>query len=579
MSFDGLFTKAMTEEIASRLIGGRITKVHQPYKNELILIIRAERKNYKLLLSAHPSYARVQITEENYENPKEPPMFCMLLRKHIEGFTIEDIRQHELDRMIIIDIKGRNELGDLSQKQLIIEIMGRHSNIILVDQEKNMILDSIKHVSYAVNSYRAILPGQEYKLPPAQDKLNPFQSSIEDVLRSLDFNAGKLDRQLVQHFAGISPLFAQETVYQAGLANSSTLPASFLSLIDKLSKQSYQPTIIQGENKEVFYMLPLQHINGEVKIFTTLSTMLDRFYFGKAERDRVKQQGHDLERFISNEIEKNRKKIGKLQNTLKESEKGDQYQLFGELLTANLYQMKKGLKEIQVINYYEDDQRPIIIPLNPQKSPTENAQKYFSKYQKAKHAVNVVQEQINKAEAELNYFETLNQQLLSASPKDLEEMREELQEEGYIRQKKKKGMKKAVQSKPQLETYYSTDGDLIFVGKNNKQNDYLTTKFARRDEIWLHTKDLPGSHVVIRNTSPSVQTIKEAAILAAYFSKAKNSSSVPVDYTKVRHVKKPNGSKPGFVIYEQQQTIYVTPDDDMIIGLKQSENTQTKIKD
>ncbi len=566
MSFDGVFTKAMTEEIASLLKGGRINKIHQPYKNELILHIRAEKKNYKLLLSAHPSYARVQITEENYENPKEPPMFCMLLRKHIEGFTIEDIRQHELDRMIIFNVRGRNELGDVSQKQLIIEIMGRHSNIILVDHERNVILDSIKHVSYAVNSHRALLPGQEYKLPPAQNKLNPFTSSTEEILKQLDFNAGKLDSQLVQCFAGVSPLLAKEAIFRAGLANADTLPSAFLSLIDELNKQNYTPIIKYDGKKEVFYMLPLEHIEGETKTFPSLSLMLDRFYFGKAERDRVKQQGHDLERFITNEIEKNRKKIKKLERTLAESERGNQFQLYGELLTVNLYQMKKGLTEIEVTNYYDDS--ILVIPLNPQKTPTENAQKYFSKYQKAKNAVHIVQEQIEKTKAELIYFEMLQQQLQSASPKDVEEIREELQEEGYLRQKQKKGMKKPNNQKPQLETFYSTDGDSIFVGKNNKQNDYLTNKFARRDDIWLHTKDIPGSHVVIRNEHPSEQTIQEAAILAAFYSKAKDSSSVPVDYTKVRHVKKPNGSKPGFVIYEQQQTLFVTPDEETVIGLK-----------
>lgn len=569
MSFDGLFTKAMTEEIASLLQGGRINKIHQPYKNELILLIRAGRKNYKLLLSAHPSYARVQITEENYENPKEPPMFCMLLRKHMEGFTIENIHQHELDRMIIFDVKGRNELGDVSQKQLIIEIMGRHSNIILVDHERNLILDSIKHVSYAVNSHRAILPGQEYKLPPAQHKLNPFTSSKDEILGQLDFNAGKLDQQLVQHFAGISPLLAKEAVFRAGLANSDTLPNAFLSLIDELRKQKYSPLITYNGKKEVFYMIPLEHFQGETKTFPSLSSMLDRYYFGKAERDRVKQQGHDLERFITNEVEKNRKKISKLEKTLTESERGSQYQLYGELLTVNLYQMKKGLTEIEVINYYDDDANTLVIPLNPQKTPTENAQKYFSKYQKAKNSVQVVQEQIEKTKAELTYFETLQQQLQSASPKDLEEIRVELQEEGYLRFKQKQGMKKTDNKKPQLETYYSTEGDIIFVGKNNKQNDFLTNKFARRDEVWLHTKDIPGSHVVIRNETPSKETIKEAAILAAFYSKAKDSSSVPVDYTKVRHVKKPNGSKPGFVIYEQQQTVFVTPDEEIVLQLKQ----------
>ena len=569
MSFDGLFTKAITEEIASLLKGGRINKVHQPYKNEIILVVRAGGKNQKLLLSAHPSYSRVQLTEESYENPKEAPMFCMLLRKHLEGYTIEDVYQHELDRMIILEVKGRNELGDVSQKQLIIEIMGRHSNIILVDKERNMILDSIKHVSHAVNSHRAILPGQEYILPPEQEKQNPFAATEDDIKKSLDFNSGKLDRQLVSQFSGVSPLAAKEAVYRAGLANSSTLPPAFSSLIQEIANQEYVPTIKQDGSKEVFYMLSLKHLTGKEKTFASLSEMLDRFYFGKAERDRVKQKGQDIERFITNEIEKNAKKIGKLERTLKETERGEQYQLFGELLTANLYQMKKGMKEIEVINYYDEDQGTVVIPLNPLKNPSDNAQKYFSKYQKSKNAVVVVQEQIEKAQLELAYFEALHQQLQSASPKDIEEIREELQEEGYIRQKKKKGMKKPANAKPQLETYYSTDGDLIFVGKNNKQNDYLTNKFARRDEIWLHTKDIPGSHVVIRNESPSEKTIKEAAVLAAFFSKAKQSSSVPVDFTQVRHVKKPNGSKPGFVIYEQQQTVYITPDADTVISLKE----------
>ncbi|CAH0216679.1 hypothetical protein SRABI96_02306 [Peribacillus sp. Bi96] len=570
MSFDGLFTKAMTEEIAALLKGGRINKVHQPYKNEVILVVRAGGKNHKLLLSAHPSYSRVQLTEESYENPKEAPMFCMLLRKHLEGYTIEDIYQHELDRMIIFEVKGRNELGDVSQKQLIIEIMGRHSNIVLVDKERNMILDSIKHVSYAVNSYRAILPGQEYKVPPAQEKDNPFQATEDDIRKNIDFNAGKLDRQLVAHFSGISPLVAKEAVYRAGLANSTTLPSAFSSLIKEISEQKYAATIKQDGNKEVFYMLSLEHLTGKQRTFSSLSEMLDRFYFGKAERDRVKQKSQDVERFISNEIEKNSKKIGKLERTLKDTERGEQYQLFGELLTANLYQMKKGMKAIEVVNYYDEEQSTVIIPLDPLKNPSDNAQKYFSRYQKSKNAVGVVQEQIEKTKLELKYFEALHQQLQSASPRDIEEIREELQEEGYIRQKKKKGMKKPANAKPQLETYYATDGDLIFVGKNNKQNDYLTNKFARRDEIWLHTKDIPGSHVVIRNETPSEETIKEAAVLSAFFSKARLSSSVPVDFTQVRHVKKPNGSKPGFVIYEQQQTIYITPDPDIVIRLKEA---------
>jgi predicted ribosome quality control (RQC) complex YloA/Tae2 family protein len=568
MSFDGLFTKMMTNEISSALISGRINKIYQPYKNEIIMLIRANGKNHKLLLSAHPSYARVQITNESYDNPNEPPMFCMLLRKHLEGAIIENIYQIGLDRMICIEVKGRNELGDINYKKLMIEIMGRHSNIILIDKEKNTILDSIKHVSYAVNSYRAILPGQLYVLPPQQEKLNPFQLEENDILRRLDFNAGKLDKQLVEQFAGLSPLLAREIVFRSGLANRLTLPKAFIELIQQISEQEIQPAITTNNSKESFYFLPLAHMKGKSKTFDYLSNVLDRFYFGKAERDRVKQQASDLERFIQNEKDKNEKKIEKLIQTLEDAKKAEEYQLFGELLTANMYAFQKGMKEIEVINYYEEDGTSVVIPLDPLKSPSDNAQRYFSKYQKAKNSIDKVKEQIRLAEDEFSYFDSLQQQLMAASIRDIAEIREELVEEGYIRERQKKKNKHSNLGKPQLESYQASDGTEILVGKNNKQNDYLTSKHAGRDEIWLHTKDIPGSHVVIRSKTPNEQTIKEAAILAAYFSKARLSSSVPVDYTKVRYVKKPNGAKPGFVIYDNQQTIYVTPDEEKILALK-----------
>lgn len=569
MSFDGLFTRAITNELSSLLKGGRINKIHQPYKNEIILAVRAGGVNHKLLLSAHPSYARVQITNEQYDNPSEPPMFCMLLRKHLEGFTIEDIHQAGLDRMIIFEVKGRNELGDISYKQLIVEIMGRHSNIIIVDKKRNVILDSIKHISFAVNTHRAIMPGQEYIMPPNQEKRNPFEADSDDVLRAIDFNSGLLDKQLVAHYSGVSPILAKEIVYQAGLANRMTLPASFSAVMNDLKNHEYKPSITYGSTKDAFYLIPLEHMKGESKFFDTLGSLLDRFYFGKAERDRVKQQGNDLERLIANEKEKNEKKIKKLETTLDDAKKAEQYQLFGELLTANMFVAKKGMKEISVVNYYEEDGSSVTIPLDPRKTPSENAQKYFTKYQKAKNSVNIVKEQIELARAEAAYFDTLLQQVEAASPRDIEEIREELVEGGYIRARQKKNNKNKQNQKPILERYVSTDGTEIIVGKNNKQNDYLTNKAAARDDIWLHTKDIPGSHVVIRSKEPADETILEAAQIAAYFSKARNSSSVPVDFTKVRHVKKPAGSKPGFVIYEQQQTVYVTPDEDMILKLKQ----------
>lgn len=568
MSFDGLFTRAMTKELTELLKGGRINKIHQPYQHEIIMVIRANGKNHKLLISAHPAHARVQITDENYDNPAEPPMFCMLLRKHLEGYILENIHQHDLDRIIIFDIRGRNEIGDISYKKLIVEIMGRHSNIILLDQSRNMILDSIKHVSFAINSYRAVLPGQEYVYPPEQHKANPFAASEEDVLRRLDFNAGKLDKQLISQYAGISPLLAKEITYQAGLANRDTVPKAFLSLIKRVQEHDYTPSIMYSGDKEYFYLFPLEHVQGASKSFPTLSHMLDHFYFGKAERDRVKQQAHDIERFIINEKEKNEKKIVKLKETIKEAEEAQKYQLFGELLTANLYAVQKGMENIEVVNYYDENGATVIIPLNPLKSPSENAQKYFTKYQKAKNALSIVQEQIEKAKSEAAYFDTLLQQVETASAKDIAEIREELIEEGYIKARKKKQLKKNQSQKPVLDRFFASDGTEIIVGKNNKQNDYLTNRLAARDEIWLHTKDIPGSHVVIRSRQPKEKTIIEAAVIAAYFSKARDSSSVPVDFTLVRHVKKPSGAKPGFVIYDNQQTVYVTPDAELVQKLK-----------
>lgn len=567
MSFDGLFTRAITKEVQESLSSGRISKIYQPSKYEILLHIRARGKNHKLLLSAHPTYARMHMTAQGYDSPALPPMFCMLLRKHLEGGIIESIEQQELERIVHITVRSRNEIGDESQKTLIVEIMGRHSNIILIDTATKLILDSIKHLSPAVNRHRTVFPGYEYIAPPAQHKVNPFTiETKEQFLMQLDFISGKMDKQLVDRFAGLSPLFAKEVIKRAGLVNEQTLPPVFFDLLHTLKEHRYEPQMIIGDNKEYFYMLSLSHVTGESKIFATLSELLDRFFFGKAERDRVKQQGHDLEKFISNELEKNKKKLGKLRQTLQDAEKADEYQLYGELLTANMYALQKGMTEIEVMNYYDENGAMVTIALDPLKTPSENAQSYFSKYQKARNSVGIIEEQIMKTGEEIVYFDALLQQMESASQRDIEEIRDELAEEGYIRSRAKQ--KKQKPSKPVLDTYVSSDGTEIFVGKNNKQNDYLTNKLARRDEIWLHTKDIPGSHVLIRDIEPSEQTLHEAAILAAYFSKAKSSSSVPVDFTKIRHVKKPSGAKLGFVTYDNQQTLYVTPDEDIVLKLK-----------
>ncbi|MGO4887841.1 NFACT family protein [Anaerobacillus sp. MEB173] len=568
MSFDGIVTNAVTTELSNELTTGRVTKIYQPFKTELIFTIRANGKNQQLLLSANPSFARVHLTNEKYDNPKEPPMFCMLLRKHLEGSIIEKIEQTEMERIITIHIKGTDELGDRAYKKLIIEIMGRHSNIILLNQEDGKIIDSIKHIPPALSSYRTILPGHLYKEPPSQDKLNPLTVDKETFLKKIDFNAGKLENQIIHQFTGISPTVAKEIVSRAGLANRDNLPQSFIDVMTQIKEKNFEPQMIMCENKEYFSVIPLTHVKGEVRRFVNSSEMLDRYFYGKAERDRVKQQATDLERFLKNELQKNKKKIKKLQNTLKDAEKAQQFQRYGELLTANLYLVKRGDKDITVVDYYDEQGRTVTISLDPQKSPSDNAQQYYRKYTKAKNSVAVVEEQIEKANEEIIYLEQLIQQMESALPKDVEEIREELVEEGYIRNRQKGQKKKKKDIKPVLEQYLSTEGIEILVGKNNKQNEYLTNKLARQDETWLHTKDIPGSHVVIRSQSYGEQTLLEAANLAAFFSKAKHSSSVPVDYTKIRHVKKPSGAKPGFVIYEQQTTIYVTPNEDLVLSLR-----------
>ncbi|WP_018660001.1 Rqc2 family fibronectin-binding protein [Heyndrickxia acidiproducens] len=567
MSFDGLFTSAMTTELVDTIKGGRISKIHQPYQNELIFIVRANGKNRRLLLSAHPSYARIQLTNEPYDNPQDPPMFCMLLRKHLEGSVIEEIYQTGLDRVVVFEIKGRNEIGDVSYKQLYVEIMGRHSNIILVEKDRNLILDSIKHVPPAVNTYRTILPGQEYVFPPEQHKRNPLEATWEDIIAALDWNSGKMDKQIVAQFAGVSPLLAKEIMYRAKYSNPDAVSDAFLEVMAQIKAHDIKPVMISGAQKEYFYFMPLKHLEGEVKSFATLSELLDRFYIGKAERDRVKQKSHDLERFIKNELEKNETKIKKLKATLDDAQNAEQFQLFGELLTANLYAVSKGMEKIEVQNYYDENGATVEIELDPRKSPAENAQHYFSRYQKAKHAQTVVQEQIEHAKNEVRYFDNLLQQLETASPKDIGEIREELEEEGYLKSRHRRNTRRKA-AKIALEKYVASDGTAILVGKNNKQNDYLTNKVAARDDTWLHTKDIPGSHVVIRSKTPADETILEAANLAAYFSKARHSGSVPVDYTKVRYVKKPTGAKPGFVIYENQQTVYITPDVEKVLAMK-----------
>ncbi|KGR80412.1 Rqc2 family fibronectin-binding protein [Ureibacillus manganicus] len=559
MAFDGLFTLALSKQL-QKLQSGRITKIHQPNALEVVLHIRAGGGNHKLLFSIHPSYARVHLTEQPIDNPSEPPMFCMLLRKHIEGGFIQSIQTEAFERVISFGIESKNEIGDTIYRKLTIEIMGRHSNLILIDSETDKIIDSLKHLPPSVNSYRTVLPGQPYIAPPEQNKVIP--TSISDNEVGSFFMSEKTAKEVVDHFKGFSIIHANELLHRI---KDGDVVENFHTFMGKIVNSS-EPTYLELNGKTYFSPTKLTHLSEQGTTFNSLSELLDRVYYARAERDRVKQQAGDLERWLQNEVNKLKLKLKKLQKDLDNASKLDKFQLYGELLMANLYNFEKGLKEVTVTNYYSEEDEQITIPLSERKTPIENAQSYYTKYNKAKNALVMVQEQIEKTKQEVDYFEMLTAQVEQAAPADIEEIREELAEQGYLRMRTSKKKKKV--SKPEPEKYVSSSGIGISVGKNNKQNDYLTFKIAKRTDIWLHTKDIPGSHVVIHSSEPDETTLFEAATLSAYFSKARESSSVPVDYTEIRQVKKPNGAKPGFVIYFEQKTLFVTPDEDLVLKLK-----------
>ena len=560
MAFDGLFTKSMTIEL-QQLVTGRISKIHQPNAQEILMHIRAQGKNFKLLFSVHPSYSRVQITNETIDNPATPPLFCMVLRKHIEGGVIASIRQHETDRIIIFQIHSKNEIGDDMTREIHMEIMGRHSNLLLVDPSRNLLLESIKHLSPSMNSYRTILPGQPYLAPPAQNKLHPFDITDElvKVIQSVNESS-----EIVEQISGFSPLHAKELLHRF---NETTERLEvYKAYMNEFEQGGSTKQIVDVNGKTFYSPNALTHLVGDKYDEETLGNLLDRVYFAKAERDRVKQQAGDLERWLLNELSKLKLKMKKLKKDFEQAENLDTFLLYGELLMANAYAIEKGLKEVELVNYYDENEKTVLIPLDIRKTASQNAQRYYSRYSKAKTALLKIQQQFDITKDDITYFELLLQQVMQASPTDIEEIREELIEQGLLKARASKKKKKP--TKPSPEKFIASDGTEISVGKNNKQNDFVTFKLARKTDTWLHTKDIPGSHVVIHSDNPSETALLEAANLAAYFSKARESASVPVDYTVVKQVKKPSGAKPGFVIYFEQNTVFVTPDEEMIRQMK-----------
>ncbi|WP_242362716.1 NFACT RNA binding domain-containing protein [Limosilactobacillus antri] len=553
MSFDGFFTHAIVHELNSTLKTGRVARISQPYPAELIITIRAQRHNYALLLSANPTYPRVQVTEVPFTNPAVPTNFTMTMRKYLDGAILEGVEQVGNDRIIRLTFNTRDELGDSQRLLLISEIMARHSNISLVNEKTGKIIDTVKHVGADQNRVRLLLPGATFIMPPKQDKADPYLPNqiYSDLVRQYQEPA-ELAKQLQAHYEGLGHDTARDLADR--LLASDHLPTTYQQFIQHFDQPD--PVIIDGRKKD-FMAFPPLNAAGELQHFTTLSALLDSYYQQKAQQDRSKELAGQVLKVIKNELKKDRRKVKKLNQQLADASQADQYRIRGEILTTYLGKLTPGMDAITLPNFY-DDNKPLKISLSPELSPSRNAQKYFTKYDKLKASVAHVNEQLKLANAEIEYFENIQNQIELASPADIQEIRLELQQEGYIKQKHKgKKQRKVRASKP--EQFHTSDGTVVLVGKNNLQNDRLSFKTANKNEIWLHVKDIPGSHVVIRDTNPSDETILEAAQLAAYFSKGRDSDNVPVDYLPAKRLRKPNGAKPGFVTFTGQKTLRVTP--------------------
>ena len=548
MSFDGFFLHHMTDELRQQLLYGRIQKINQPFNQELVLQIRSNRQNHKLLLSVHPVFSRIQLTRTAFENPAVPTTFIMVMRKYLQGATIENISQIENDRILEISVSNKNEIGDNVAATLIIEIMGKHSNIILMDKASGNIIEAIKHVGFSQNSYRTILPGSSYVTPPQTDKRNPFTISDEklfEILHTEDLSA----RSLQNLFQGLGRDTAAELSQHLTSDKLKTFRAFFASPTQAhLTTKSFAPILFVDSQKE----------------FPSLSQLLDDFYQDKAERDRVNQQASELIHRVENELEKNRKKLKKQEQELVATENAEEFRQKGELLTTFLHQVPNNQDQVELDNYYTSEK--ITIVLDKALTPNQNAQRYFKKYQKLKEAVKHLTGLIEETKETIQYLESVETALSQANLTEITEIREELIQTGFIRRRQRE----KIQKRKKPEKYLSTDGQtIILVGRNNLQNDELTFKMAKKEELWFHAKDIPGSHVVITgNLQPSDEVKTDAAELAAYFSKARLSNLVQVDMIEVKKLNKPTGGKPGFVTYTGQKTLRVTPDEAKIKSMK-----------
>ena len=573
MAMDGLSLGAAVAE-ARVLIGGRIDKIQQPDKDELILAVRSGGENYRLLLCASPEHCRLQLTSVKRENPIEAPAFCMLLRKRLSGGRILDISQPNLDRTVYISIEAQNDLGDMVPYTLCAEIMGKYSNIILIS-EKGIIMDAIKRVGVGMSNVRTILPGLEYIAPPAQDKEDPLKASPADFYNAMK-DASRPDRALSARFFGLAPSVAEKLVLRASEGKSwdelseqerKKAAEGVFEFYCELAEGRFNAAMIMNDEGEPAGVLPFYPLGYEYREMPSMGAALDSFY---AETDlihRMRRQGAGIRKTLQNNIERCRKKLAMQDEAISSEGDIEKLRLYGELLTANAYALQQGSSEAAVLDYYKDPPEPVIIPLDTRLSPNDNAQRYYKKYQKAKAARDMAAEQRKKTLEELEYLEgQLDNLDKCTGDAELRELSDELMNEGYIKRPKGK-VQRLPASKPMC--FLSSDGIEIYVGKNNRQNDMLTLKLAGPRDIWMHTKGIPGSHVIIRAEDPPKDTLYQGALLAAYYSKGRGGENIPVDYTERRFVKKPSGAKPGMVIYTTNRTAYVTPDGAAVREIRQ----------
>lgn len=578
MAFDGVTIAAVVKELNDTCLGGRLYKIAQPESDELLLTIKTGEGQRRLLLSADASLPLVYLTGQNKPSPMTAPGFCMLLRKHLQNGRITAVTQPGLERIIHIDVEHLDEMGDLCHKTLIVEIMGKHSNIIFCNEE-GMILDSIKHVSGLVSSLREVLPGKPYFVAQTQDKLDPLSCEQEQFITALTSRPAVLYKAIYQSYTGISPILAQEVCHRSGLDGDAPTAAFspqelektyhvFREMMDQVQNGDFAPVIAYtGKQPAEYAALPLTlYSQGQdtLQPYASVSALLEHYYAEKNTLTRIRQKSADLRRIVQTALERNVKKYDLQLQQIKDTEKRDKYRVYGELINTYGYNVPEGSKSMEALNYYTNEM--ITIPLDPDQTPAENAKRYFDKYGKLKRTFEALSTLTKEVKAEIEHLESISTALdIALLEEDLVQIREELAASGYIH--KRGGKKEKVTSKP--FHYMSSDGFHMYVGKNNYQNDELTFKFASGGDWWFHAKGMPGSHVIVKcegaDTLPD-RTFEEAAKLAAYYSKGRGQEKVEIDYIQKKHVKKPNGAKPGFVVYYTNYSMMI---DDDISGLKQ----------